>query len=377
MDVVPRPRKIVYVTTDLRVGGAEAMLTRLAVAQPPLADDITVISLLPAEAHVERLRAAGVTVIDLDFKSPRGLVSGLFRMAKLIAVGRPDIVQGWMYHGDLAALIALALSGRFRRTCLIWSIRCSDMDLRHYRLGLRLVVRACAMLSRWPDLVTANSAAGLKHHLSLGYRPRRTEVVLNGIDIDEFKPDAAARAAVRREIGLPDDAIVLAHVARVDPMKDHGTFLAAMAKLPELRALLIGAGTEYLPDAANIIRLGRRSDVGRLLAASDIVLSSSRFGEGFSNALAEGMACGLPAISTDVGDAKLIVGDTGLVVPPENPAALATAINTLAQDLAREAETARAERRAKVRARIVENFTMDRAIQRYVELYASRGLSRS
>src|SRR5712671_993457 len=124
MDVVPRPRKIVYVTTDLRVGGAEAMLTRLAVARPPLADDITVISLLPAEAHVERLRAAGVAVIDLDFKSPHGLVSGLFRMAKLIAVGRPDIVQGWMYHGDLAALVALALSGRFRRTCLIWSIRC-------------------------------------------------------------------------------------------------------------------------------------------------------------------------------------------------------------------------------------------------------------
>src|SRR6267154_950960 len=93
-----------------------------SVARAPLADDITVISLLPAEAHVERLRAAGVAVIDLDFKSPHGLVSGLFRMAKLIAVGRPDIVQGWMYHGDLAALVALALSGRFRRTCLIWSI---------------------------------------------------------------------------------------------------------------------------------------------------------------------------------------------------------------------------------------------------------------
>jgi glycosyltransferase involved in cell wall biosynthesis len=251
------------------------------------------------------------------------------------------------------------------------------MDLRHYRIGLRLVVKACTLLSRWPDLITANSAAGLKSHLSLGYRPRRADIVVNGIDVDEFRPDAAARAAVRRELGIPDDATVLAHVARVDPMKDHGSFLAAMAELPDLRALLIGVGTEYLPETRNVLRLGRRHDVARLLAAADLVVSSSRFGEGFSNALAEGMACGLPAIATDVGDAKLIVGDTGVVVPPENPAALAAAIRTLAMELAQETQTARAARGARARARIVENFTMTRAIQRYMELYGSLGLPRS
>jgi glycosyltransferase involved in cell wall biosynthesis len=374
MDVIARPRKIIYVTTDLRVGGAEAMLTRLAVARPAVADEITVVSLLPAEAHVERLRAAGIAVIELNFKSAGGLISGLFGIAKLIAHGKPDIVQGWMYHGDLAALIALVLSGRRRRTFLIWSIRCSDMDLRHYRVWLRLVVKACTILSRWPDLITANSAAGLRSHLSMGYRPRRADVVANGIDVDEFRPDPAARAAVRRELGIPDDATVLAHVARVDPMKDHGSFLAAMAKLLDVQALLIGTGTEYLPQTHNTHRLGRRDDVPRLLAASDIVVSSSRFGEGFSNALAEGMACGLPAIATDVGDARLIVGDTGVVVPPEDPTALAMAIRTLAQELAQATDAARAARAAKARARIVENFAMAQAIQRYVELYASLGL---
>src|SRR5882672_6906142 len=128
MDVIPRLQKIIYVTTDLRVGGAEAMLTRLATARPAVADGITVVSLLPAEAHVERLRAAGIAVIELNFKSASGIATGLFRIAQLIARGRPDVVQGWMYHGDLLALIALVLSGRRRRTCLIWSIRCSDMD---------------------------------------------------------------------------------------------------------------------------------------------------------------------------------------------------------------------------------------------------------
>jgi glycosyltransferase involved in cell wall biosynthesis len=365
--VTQRPRKIVYVTAGLRGGGAEAMLTRLATAQPGVADEITLVSLLPAEGHIDRLVAGGVTVVELQFDRVGGAAAGLVKLAKLIADSRPDIVQGWMYHGDLAALVALVMSGRRKQTRLVWSIRCSDMDLRHYGRGLRLVVKACTLLSGSPDLVTANSAAGLKSHLALGYRPRRAEVVANGVDIDEFRPDPAVRQAVRTELGIPENAMVLAHVARVDPMKDHGSFLAAMMELPGLFALLVGAGTENLPAAANVLRLGRRQDVARLFAAADFTVSSSGFGEGFSNALAEGMACGLPAIATDVGDAKLILGDTGLVVPPENPRALAAAIRTLA----REPAAARSDRRAKARARIVDNFAMTHAVQRYAGLYAS------
>src|SRR4030088_720301 len=266
--VTPRPRKIVYVTAGLRGGGAEAMLTRLATAQPAVADEIILVSLLPAEGHIERLVAGGVTVVELRFDRARGAAAGLVKLAKLIADSRPDIVQGWMYHGDLAALVALVMSGRRKQTRLVWSIRCSDMDLRHYGRGLRLVVKACTLLSGSPDLVTANSAAGLKSHLALGYRPRRAEVVANGVDIDEFRPDPAVRQAVRTELGIPENAMVLAHVARVDPMKDHGSFLAAMMELPGLFALLVGAGTENLPAAANVLRLGRRQDGARLVAGA-------------------------------------------------------------------------------------------------------------
>jgi glycosyltransferase involved in cell wall biosynthesis len=366
--VIPRPGTILYVTAGLRGGGAEAMLTRLATATPGVADEVIVVSLLPAEAHVERLRAAGVTVVELTFDRAAGVARGLVELAKLIAARRPDIVQGWMYHGDLAALVALIMSGRRRRTRLVWSIRCTALDLRQYGgFGLRLVVKACTLLSGWPDLVTANSVAGLKSHLALGYRPRRAEVAANGIDVDAFRPDPAARRAVRLDLGIPENAIVLAHVARVDAMKDHAAFLAAMAQLPDLSALLVGAGTENLPGAHNVIRLGRRHDVARLFAAADFVVSSSRFGEGFSNVLGEGMACGLPAIATDVGDAKLIVGDTGVVVPPEDPVALAAGIRTLAGESA----AARAERGARARAHIVENFALTGAVERHVQLYAS------
>jgi glycosyltransferase involved in cell wall biosynthesis len=246
------------------------------------------------------------------------------------------------------------------------------LDLSRYRVGLRLVLNACIAMSRFPDVITANSAAGLKSHLRLGYRPRRADVIANGIDVDRFRPDAAARAAVRDELGISSEAIVVAHVARVDPMKGHDTFLPAMTALPEARALLIGAGTENLPAAPNVARLGGREDVARLLAASDIVVSSSAFGEGFSNALAEGMACGLPAVATDVGDAALIVGDAGLIVPPNDPPALGSAI----RQLAREGAEARAKRSLRARTHIVENFRMERALERYAELYASLGSAR-
>ena len=115
----------------------------------------------------------------------------------------------WCRVGCITAiwrrLFALVLSRRRWQTRLVWSIRCSEMDLRRYGVTLRLAVKACTLLSRWPDLVTANSAAGLKSHLALGYRPRRAEVVANGIEVDAFKPDATTRRALRQELGIDEN----------------------------------------------------------------------------------------------------------------------------------------------------------------------------
>src|SRR5262249_9037121 len=200
---------------------AEPMRARFAAAQRGLAEETRVVSLLPEGFHAEGLRAAGATVIELNFRNPAGIVGGIVRLARLIAKTRPDIVQGWMYHGDLAALLALVLSGRRRATRLAWNIRCSSLDFARYSRQLRLVVKACAKLSVRPHLVMANSHAGMEAHRALGYRPRHAAVVPNGIEVDRYKPDPAARTAVRRELGIADEAFVVAHVARVDPMKDH------------------------------------------------------------------------------------------------------------------------------------------------------------
>ncbi len=361
-------QRILHIIPDLGVGGAEKMLTQLVTAPEMMRrHESIVVTLLPRGIHIERLRAAGVTVATLDCGTAMGAAVSLFRLARLIRKLKPSVVQGWMYYGDLAALLARALSRWHRRSSLIWTIRCSDMDLTRYGVRLRLAVAICSRLSRWPEIAIANSQAGMKVHIGLGYQPRRFEVIENGIDVDSFRPDPNKRVEVRKMLGLAPDATIAIHVGRLDPMKDHQAFLTAMAELPNVQAVMVGAGTETLPDVPNVRRLGHRFDLSQLYAACDIVVSSSAFGEGFSNAVAEGMACGLPAVATDVGDAATIVDDTGLIVPPRDPRALAAGIPTLAS----ESSTQRAERSARARARIVENYPESRSSERFVQLYDS------
>lgn len=356
--------KILHIITGLQTGGAETMLTRITMA-PESNSDSMVVSLVPGGRLAKHLRDAGIKVIELNLGSLLGFLAGLIALPRAIRDFEPAVVQGWMYHGDLAALFGLVFSGRRRKTCLSWGIRCSSLDFGQYRFQLRLVVKVCALLSAWPDVIVANSFAGLRAHRAIGYRSRREEVVPNGIDLDQYRPDPAERRAVRNELGVAENVVLLAHVGRVDPMKDHDTFFAAMTELPHIQALIIGAGTESLSAPNNVRSLGLRTDMPRLLAAADYIVSSSAFGEGFSNALMEGMACGLPAVATDVGDARLILGTTGKVVPPRDPKALASAIVALT----REDRTQHDDRSRRAREHIAENFSLGRVIGRFNALY--------
>ena len=215
------------------------------------------------------------------------------RLARLIRRYRPHILHAWMYHAQVFATLALGISGRWRDTRLIWGVRCSNMDLACYGRSLRWVVRSCGWLSSWPGAILFNSQVSIAAHREMGFRPRGGELIDNGIDTERFCPDPSLRSQVRAELGIAPSADLIAHVARVDPMKDHTTFLAALGKLDRAEALLIGRDTERLATPSNVHALGSRNDVERLLVAADLIVSSSAFGEGFSNALAEGMAAGL------------------------------------------------------------------------------------
>lgn len=353
-----------HVITGLDVGGAEGQLGQLLLAGGRFAEGTMVVALTSGGAWADRLRAAGVPVAQLGMARGRIGGAGLAALVRLIRVERPAVVQSWMYHANLVAAVALFLAGRRRTTRLLWGLRATDMELDRYGRSLRVAVRFGAWLARVPDAIAVNAQAAVAAHERLGYRPRRWVVVPNGIDTERFKPDAAARVALRAELGIPADAPVLVHVARVDPMKDHPTFLAAFDRLPGVHALMVGLGTEALPPRDRLHRLGRRDDVARVLAAADVFVSSSAFGEGFSNAMAEAMAAGLVPVATDVGDARAIVGDAGTIVPPRDPKALADAVGRVLALPAHE----RVERGQAARARVVREFTIARSAAAFVAL---------
>jgi glycosyltransferase involved in cell wall biosynthesis len=174
--------------------------------------------------------------------------------------------------------------------------------------------------------------------VSAGFRGSRMVVIQNGIDTTHFAPDLKAGLRLRASWQVPEDSLLIGIVGRLDPIKDHPTFLRAAAILagsrPDVRFVCIGGGPEEyarcLRNLADDLGLCDKviwpgfitNDMVAAYNALDLC-SSSSYGEGLSNAVAEAMACGVPCVVTAVGDSPLIVGDTGVVVPPKNPDALA------------------------------------------------------
>ena len=353
---------VLHVITGLGSGGAEAVLTQLAIALQRQGHPQHVVSLADRGTHADELENSGVSVTALGANSAWRIPTAFARLARLVRREKPDVIQGWMYHGNIAS----ALAHRFARkpARLMWNIRASNMDEDRYGH----VIRWNERLSHLPDVVITNSRASIKFHEDLGFRPRRLVVIPNGIDVERYQPAAKLRAKVRKELDISKDAVVALNVARVDPMKDHQCFLDAMNELPEVTGLLVGSGTDELELPPNVTALGLRGDVERIHQAADLIVSSSAYGEGFSNALAEGMSSGLVPVGTDVGDAKLIVGDTGRVVPSGSPEMLCAAMEA-------EAQVSPGERRKRglmARQRIMDNFTLASAVDIYARLYDSK-----
>ena len=352
---------VLHVITGLGVGGAETMLSQVAADLQNKGLPQHVVCLRASGPIADDLIKKHVPVTALNATSIFGAATCALKLTQLVNQLKPEVIQGWMYHGNLAAALAHRMSRGHAHRKLYWNVRASVMDADRYGR----IIGSNAWLSRWPDLIVCNSQAGMDYHIKCGFSPYAKRVIPNGFNIEKFKPDPVARQEVRANLGIAPDAVVALLAARVDIMKDHPNFLEAIHGIPDVQGLLAGQDTEKLTLPPNVMALGLQRDISRLCAAADITICSSAFGEGFSNSLAEGMSAGLVPVATNVGDAAKIVADTGCIVAPRDPQALSDAIKS-------EASRPLLERRARglrARQRIVENFSLDRIVRIYGEIY--------
>ena len=354
---------VMHVISGLGTGGAERVLVQLAGALRTRGLSQHVVSLSALDTLAVDLRATGAELTILNADTVASAPGAIAALARVVNRLRPRILQGWMYHGNIAATFAHYLCAGRRDRRLFWNLRASNMDAKRYGR----IIRLSAMLSHLPQAVIANSQAGVDFHREHGFRPKQFMVIDNGIDTEKFRPNAAARKRIRAELGIPDAALVVIHVARVDPMKDHATFVAAMAQAPLLTGIMVGEGTQALAAPPNVHGIGGRRDTEALYAAADIVASTSAFGEGFSNVIAEGMSVGLVPVATDVGDARRIVGDAGSIVAPRDPQAFAIAL----QEVAALPYAERHRRGLVARERIGANFTLEQTADAFARLYTA------
>jgi len=374
---ISRPIKVCHVITSLTTGGAQKMLVKLLSQLDRKNFDSHVIALVDGVVK-EEIQELDIPVTTLG--NSKGLPSllNILRLASCLKMQSPDLVQGWMYHANLAAQIAI--KSLPRKIPIFWNIRHTLYGLHYEKITTRYVVRLGKALSTLPSVILYNSHTSASQHASVGYCDDFSFIIPNGFDCRRFSPKLGAREKTRKKLGFSMDTPVVGNIARFHPMKDHANLLRAasllLRSMPEVHFVLIGPGidegndylrgfSESLGIRSKIHFLGERFDVEDLIPAFDIACLSSAWGEAFPNFLGEAMACGVPCVATNVGDSKWIVGDNNFVVPPSNPEALASACQTLLQldpiQLRVFGERAR--------TRIIQEFSIENIAHQYASLY--------
>lgn len=377
-----RSLKVLHVITDLEDGGAEGALYRLCAFDRH--NEHIVVSLMGPGKYGSLLMRGGVQVHCLNMPPGNVTIQALIYLWRYLREYRPDAVQTWLYHADLIGGIVGRVAGVHN---VIWGIRHGNLAPGTVKRSTIWIARVCASLS---NLVPANivccSEQASKTHKRIGYSENKFRVIPNGYDLANMTPDLAERERLRYEFGVPDSVPLFGMVARFDKQKDHENLIAALGVLKRrgitFHCLLVGTGMEKgnatvvdwlarheLTDCVSL--LGRRGDIPAIMNAIDVHVLSS-LGEAFPNVLAEAMACGTPCVTTDVGDAAYIVGDTGWVVPPKDSSALASGLQSALACLA-DANAWKSRKKA-ARQRIETHFTIEKVVGMYDMVWRQHGI---
>ena len=361
--------KVLFVSTSLAYGGAETQVVRLASQLKARGWDIKVISLTPPVAYIEELEAANIPTYSLMIQRKLPDPRPIFRLARLIRIWRPDIVHSHMVHANLLARVVRPIAPI---PVLINTAHNTNEGGRFRELLYRLTDSLC-------DLTTQVSRAGLERYVEINAVPRhKIRFIPNGVDADRFRFDPHSRSHIREDLGVQKAFVWLA-VGRLSPQKDYPSMLQAFAsvaqELPEALLLIVGDGPlrQVLEELARNLGLkdrmrfmGTGCDVPGLMKAADGYLMSSAW-EGMPIVLLEASSTGIPIVATDVGGNSEVVLDneTGFLVPPNDPGALAAAMVRIMD----RPEVARRIMGEAGRRHIEENYTLDRVTDLWEALY--------
>jgi len=371
-------KKIIHVITGLNVGGAEIMLYRLLSHSDRNAFDIEIISLTNIGPIGEKILSLGIPVRELGMKRGSKNPMAVLRLSKWIKKSNPDIVVTWMYHANLLGSIAAKLAGKIPS---VWGIHHTNLDPKQDKPSTILTAKLGAMLSGClPKQIIYCSESSKRIHESIGYKKGKGVVIPNGFDLDMFKPDPEARSMIRQELGIDENIPLIGLIGRFHPQKDHKNFIQAASLLCKInsnvRFLLCGDGIDWnnqeligwINDGEirdRIFLLGQRDDIPSVINVLDIHTLSAAFGEAFPLVVGEAMACGVPNVVTDVGDAASLIGSTGPVVPIKNPQVLCEAWDQILH-MNHEQRTARGRL---ARERIREHFGLHKIVTLYEQQF--------
>lgn len=333
-------KSIVFLIRSLETGGAERQLVATALGLRRHGVDVKVVTFYPGGVLRSELERGGVPVADIGKRGRWDLLAFIVRLSRLLRSQHPTVIYSFLPVSNILSALLRPLLPDVR---VVWGVRAAYMDLSRYDWLSRLAARVETMLAYRADRIVCNSEAGRVNGVRLGYPEDRMQVIPNGIDTKRFRFDPEGRRSARHEWSVADHEVLIGLVARLDPIKDHTLFLESAAELSDrydhVRFVCVGAGeasyrqallvrAHQLGISDRVIWAGARGDIHAVYSALDFACSTS-CGEGFSNTIAEAMACERPCVVTDVGDSAWIVSDTGRVVEPRDPLALADAVGSL------------------------------------------------
>ncbi len=328
------PKRILYVITDLQIGGVPLHLFRLATEARRRGFVVQAVSLAPPGPVSAMLQDAGIETTSCLDKNIFD-IGALFRLRKCIAGFKPDLIHSFLFHANFLCRLAAPMAGVHPRQ-LICEIQTVEIE-RPWHLWLdRWTHRLCR--------IEIGNSPSVIHHLRIAAKipPHKLHLIPGGIDTQRFSD---AVPIPRSQLGIPDDVPLLIWTGRLDPVKGLDDLLQAVADpqlSPHIHLLLVGDGAikNHLERQITTLKLERRvhlpgvrKDIPELLKAVDVFVFPS-FTEGLPNAVLEAMAAALPIVATDVpGNHDLLQNEqTALLVPPHDPAALAHAIHRIISD---------------------------------------------